>query len=161
MATTLNSSSCYFYATHPCNLSGDFGFPVTGLVDYSAFYGGTDKDNRSNVTLGTNNEDHQGDPDELNLGDVLTMTLPDDITPDSGSPLVGTGDPALGLADDIFDTSREQPDTIGAVYVSSTPPTPPVPPGPPIPPRGRPAPIYNRPMRGRGGGSDRVIDWPV
>ena len=100
--------------------AGSFSF--TGEIDYSAIYGKIDFSQKDSITDGGHNELHEGEPDELNLGDVLTMTLPDDITPDAASPLVGTGDPALGLADDIFDTSREQPDTIGAVYVSATPP---------------------------------------
>jgi len=53
--------------------------------------------------------------------DLLLLSLPSAITPSSGSPLINTGDPSLGLATDIFNTLRSSIPDIGPVELESTP----------------------------------------
>ena len=141
------------------------GFDYCGFFNLSGgiVYGTEEVDSVLALSYGGHNIGDGTGPSQL-VGpkSVTAMTLPDDLRPKADSLLIGAGDPDLALFKDLFNSTRAFPPAIGSVeFVVVPPPPPPTPPGPPIPPRGRPAPIYNRPMRGRGGGSREVLDWPV
>ena len=122
----IDIDSCYFDGS----MQNYFSVENESVTNYKycGFYNNYRGFN-SDGTAGPGNQISTESPSQL--ADVnksaMDYTLPDDVTPIEESLLIGAADPALGLATDMFGTTRGSPDTIGSVSVYAAPPTPPTP----------------------------------